>query len=83
MSYQVYVENIHPNATVDQVVGFFAQAGPVVSFRLVCDPGTKKSRGFGYCDYRDAAGALAAIRDLNGRELLGQPLRVVPAPAAK
>jgi len=50
--------------------------GPVVSFRLVFDRETGKPKGYGFCEYRDAAMALSAMRNLNGQEMNGRALRV-------
>jgi RNA recognition motif-containing protein len=44
--------------------------------RLVNDKDTGKPRGFGFCEYRDGETALSAMRNLNGREINGRPLRV-------
>jgi len=43
---------------------------------LVLDRETGKTKGFGFCEYRDAETALSAMRNLNGYEMNGRPLRV-------
>uniref|UniRef100_A0A6B2LCA6 RRM domain-containing protein n=1 Tax=Arcella intermedia TaxID=1963864 RepID=A0A6B2LCA6_9EUKA len=53
-----------------------SQVSPILSFRLVTERETGKSKGFGFCDYRDVNAALAAIRALNGREINGRVLKV-------
>ena len=45
-------------------------------YRLIYDPATGKSRGFGFCEYEDAETARSAVRNLIGRELNGRPLRI-------
>jgi len=47
-----------------------------VSFRLVFDRETGKPKGYGFCEYRDSATALSAMRNLNGHEMNGRALRV-------
>ena len=47
-----------------------------ISLRLIYDPVTGKSRGFGFCEYEDAETAMSAVRNLTGRELNGRPLRI-------
>jgi RNA recognition motif-containing protein len=37
--------------------------------RLVVDPKTGQSKGFGFCEYQDQASALSALRNLNGYEV--------------
>ena len=44
--------------------------------RLIYDPVTGKSRGFGFCEYEDAETAMSAVRNLAGREVNGRPLRI-------
>jgi len=70
------VGNIPYDATEEQLVDVFKEVGPVVSFRLVFDRETGKPKGYGFCEFRDSATALSAVRNLNGRELNGRNLRV-------
>jgi cleavage stimulation factor subunit 2 len=70
------VGNIPYGATEEQLVEIFQEVGPVVSFRLVLDRDTGRSKGYGFCEYRDAAMALSAMRNLNGYEMNGRALRV-------
>ena len=44
--------------------------------RLIYDPMTGKSRGFGFCEYEDSETAMSAVRNLAGRELNGRQLRI-------
>ena len=44
--------------------------------RLIYDPATGKSRGFGFCEYEDPETAMSAVRNLAGRELNGRQLRI-------
>ncbi|XP_055968281.1 cleavage stimulation factor subunit 2 tau variant-like [Sorex fumeus] len=72
----VFVGNIPYEATEEQLKAIFSEVGSVVSFRLVCDRETGQPKGYGFCEYRDAATALSAMRNLNGRECSGRALRV-------
>jgi len=72
----VFVGNIPYDATEQQLIDIFQEVGPVVSFRLVIDRETGKTKGFGFCEYRDAETALSAMRNLNGYEMNGRALRV-------
>lgn len=85
----ILVGNIPYDATEQQLTDIFSQVGPVVSFRcaswgvsfsiccrLVFDRDSGKPKGFGFCEYRDAETAQSAIRNLNGVEANGRPLRV-------
>merc|ERR1712166_963987 len=63
-------------ATEGQLQQIFELSGPVLNFRIMKDA-EGKSRGFGFCEYRDAASALSAMRNLNGHTMDGgRPLRV-------
>ncbi len=48
----------------------------VVQLRLVFDRDTGKPKGYGFCEYVDQDTAASAIRNLNGFELHGRPIRV-------
>jgi cleavage stimulation factor subunit 2 len=43
---------------------------------MVIDRDTGKPRGYAFCEYKDEASALSAMRNLNGRDLKGRTLRV-------
>ena len=72
----VFVGNITYETTEDQLTPILAEVGPVVSFKLVRDRETGKHKGYGFCQYTDAATAQSAIRNLNGRKCNGRELRV-------
>lgn len=72
----VFVGNISYTTTGAELRELFSEVGPVVDFHLVLDPATGKSKGYGFCEYSDAATAMSAMRNLNGREFQGRPLRV-------
>lgn len=50
--------------------------GTVVGFRLVFERETGKPKGYGFCEYLDHETAQSAVRNLNGREVGGRPLRI-------
>ncbi|XP_067674179.1 cleavage stimulation factor subunit 2-like [Haliotis asinina] len=72
----VFVGNIPYETTEEQLKEIFAQAGPVVSFRLVYDRETGKPKGYGFCEYQDVETAQSAMRNLNNYDFNGRPLRV-------
>ncbi|XP_070263721.1 cleavage stimulation factor subunit 2 tau variant-like [Myotis yumanensis] len=79
----VFVGNIPYEATEEQLKDIFSEVGSVVSFRLVYDRETGKSKGYGFCEYQDQETALSAMRNLNGRELSSRALRVDNAASEK
>ncbi|XP_063402844.1 cleavage stimulation factor subunit 2 tau variant-like isoform X1 [Mytilus trossulus] len=72
----VFVGNIPYEATEEKLKEIFAQAGPVVSFRLVYDRETGKPKGYGFCEYQDIETAQSSMRNLNNYDFNGRPLRV-------
>jgi cleavage stimulation factor subunit 2 len=70
------VGNIPYDTTEEQLIEKFSEVGPVVSFRLVFDRETGKPKGYGFCEFKDAETAMSAMRNLNGIEMNGRPLRV-------
>jgi hypothetical protein len=72
----VFVGNIAYKASEDDLTNLFSQAGQVLSFRLIADRETGRPKGYGFCEFSDAAGADNALRTFNGYELHGRQLRV-------
>ncbi|KAH9848634.1 hypothetical protein C2E23DRAFT_937864 [Lenzites betulinus] len=60
----------------DQLIDIFKSVGQVVGFRLVFDRETGKPKGYGFCEFADHETALSAVRNLNGQEIGGRPLRI-------
>jgi RNA recognition motif-containing protein len=67
-------------ATTDASLGdYFAQAGTVVSARVVTDRESGRSRGFGFVEMETEEGAQKAIQTLNGTSLDGRSISVSEA----
>ncbi|VDO90458.1 unnamed protein product, partial [Haemonchus placei] len=74
--HSVYVGNL-PYQTSEEAVGnHFSQAGHVTNVKIVYDRETGRMKGFGFCDFADAAGASNAVNTLNGADFSGRQLRV-------
>ena len=75
---KLYVGNLAWTTTEENLTEFFSTYGAVQSAVVVMDRETGRSRGFGFVEMdRDAAEN--AIREGNGQNLLGRPLRVSEA----
>ncbi len=74
----IYVGNLPPAATVDEIRGLFALHGPVHAVKLISDRETGLPRGFGFVEMEDAT-VEAAISALDGRDFNGSTLRVSEA----
>ena len=72
---KLYVGNLPWSVTDSELESFFADAGQVLSARVITDRDTGRSRGFGFVEMDDS-GATKAIAELNGKDLGGRALRV-------
>lgn len=70
----IYVGNLPFGATEEQVNALFAAFGEVTSVKFINDRETGRFRGFGFVEME--AGADEAIRELDGKDFDGRPLRV-------
>ena len=73
---KLFVGNLSWNASEEDIKQLFSEAGEVVSVRVVTDPYTKRSKGFGFVEMADEAGCNAAIEKFDNFELQSRPLRV-------
>ncbi|MGB0259100.1 MAG: RNA recognition motif domain-containing protein [Coraliomargarita sp.] len=76
MSVRLYVGNLSFDATGDDLREIFANTGEVEDAIIVTRPGGGRPRGFGFVTMADDEGAAEAIRQLDGQELAGRPLKV-------
>jgi len=75
----IFVGNLSFGAKEADVHKAFASFGAVAIVAIVMEKKGKKSRGFGFVEMPDEKEAQAAIAALNGKELLGRPINVMPA----
>ncbi|KAH9929032.1 uncharacterized protein BXZ73DRAFT_102184 [Epithele typhae] len=76
MSKVVFVGNVPYNMAEEQLIDVFKSVGQVVGLRLVFDRDTGKPKGYGFCEFADHETASSAVRNLNGYEVGGRPLRI-------
>ena len=77
---EIYVGNLSYNISEKEITDAFETYGNVKSVRLIENKFNGKSKGFAFVEMQDASQAKAAIRAMNGKELMG---RVIVANAAK
>ena len=75
----IFVGNLSFEANEMDLQRAFAAFGVVTVVAIVMEKKGKKSRGFGFVEMPDEQEALAAIAQLNGQEILGRPVNVMPA----
>ncbi len=76
MTYKIFIGNLSWNATEDALKELFEQFGEVVSVRIVTDPYTGRSKGFGFIEMTDEALCNQAIEKLDNYNFVNRPLRV-------
>ncbi|XP_042503931.1 30 kDa ribonucleoprotein, chloroplastic [Macadamia integrifolia] len=74
--YRIYVSNLAWKARSSHLREFFAASSKLVSARVVFDNPAGRSAGYGFVSFATMEDAESAISDLDGKELLGRPIRL-------
>jgi RNA recognition motif-containing protein len=72
----IYVGNLSYSVTEENLRQAFEAFGQVKSATIVKDRYSGQPRGFGFVEMPERVEAQAAIKNLNGQELLGQRMNV-------
>jgi len=72
----IYVGNLSPEVTEEELRKEFMAFGRVTSVRIQKDRDSGRARGFGFVDMPSKSEGQAAITGLNGKTLKGQTLVV-------
>jgi hypothetical protein len=73
---KLFVGGLSWETTTEELQIAFANFGRVTDAAVICDRSTGRSRGFGFVTFEKHADADAAIKQMDGRELDGRPLKV-------
>ncbi len=73
---KLFVGNLSWNASEETLKPLFEAFGKVVSIRIVTDPYTGRSKGFGFVEMETEEACEEAVRQLNDSPFLNRPLRV-------
>ena len=76
MATKLYIGNLSYTTNDDSLKETFSQAGEVVSANVIIDKMSGRSRGFGFVEMADDAGAQKAIEMFNGYKLDDRELTV-------
>lgn len=76
MNNRLYIGGLPYRSTVEELKAHFAQAGAVNDAQIITDRMTGRSRGFGFVEMADEAGANSAIEMFNGKDFGGRTLTV-------
>ena len=72
----IYVGNLSYDVSEENLRQAFESFGQVTSARIIKDKYSGQSRRFGFVEMFEQAEAQAAIKSLNGKELLGKQMSV-------
>jgi RNA recognition motif-containing protein len=72
----LYVGNLSYEVTDQDLTELFSQYGNLKSVQVLTEPGSGRSRGFGFVEYDSNDDEDEAQRQLDGKELMGRPLKV-------
>lgn len=72
----LYVGNLPWRTTEDDLVSLFGEFGRILDVRIIQDPTTGRSRGYGFVEFEPTGQVHQAVTALNGREFQGRPLMV-------
>ena len=73
---KIYVGNLSYDVSEESLRQVFGSFGQVTSATIIKDKYSGQSRGFGFVEMLEQAQAQAAIKSLNGKELLGKQISV-------
>ncbi len=76
MSAKLFVGNLSPEITTDELRALFSEVGVVDSCQLIMGPDTSRSKGFGFIEMGSAESADAAKEKFNGQVLKGRTIKV-------
>jgi RNA recognition motif-containing protein len=76
MGTRLYIGNISFKATEDDVRELFAQAGEVLTSKLITDAATGRLRGFGFVEMGSDEAAQKAIEMFNGKQFMDRAIVV-------
>ena len=73
---KLLIRNLARTTTEAEIRTLFEAHGSVQSCSLVMDKNTNTSKGFGFIEMPNAGDAKAAMKNLNGKDLAGNKIRV-------
>eukprot|EP00483_Globobulimina_turgida_P008398 UN08415 len=72
---KLYVSNIHIKVTEEDIRPVFSAFGEILSLEIKIDH-RRKSKGYGFVEFKKEIDAIGAMQQLNDLEILGQKIKV-------
>ncbi|KAI8875240.1 hypothetical protein K501DRAFT_338816 [Backusella circina FSU 941] len=72
----LYVKNLHFNIKSSDLFNHFRRFGKIISARVMKNPQTDQSKGFGFVSFNKAEEAIKAQAEMNGYLILSKPIIV-------
>jgi transformer-2 protein len=79
----VYIANLSPETKESELKDLFGKHGSIKDVRIVRDPFTKESRGFGFVTFENSDNATEAVKEINDTEVNGRKIRAEKARRSK
>lgn len=73
---KIYVGNLSYDVAENDLEQAFGEFGQVTSVNILKDRRTGESKGFGFVEMAEVSEGQAAIKEMNGKELMGRELKV-------
>jgi cold-inducible RNA-binding protein len=73
---KLYVGNLPYSINDEGLAKLFAEAGEVAEAKVIVDKFSGRSKGFGFVTMKDEAGAEAAIKAMNDKDIDGRKIKV-------
>ena len=74
--FSIYVCELDPSLTEDMLRDFFSQIySSVVGAKIIVDPSTKISKGYGFVKFSDYNESQRALVEMNGKIINGKPMK--------
>ncbi len=73
---KIYVGNLSYDVAESDLEQAFGEFGQVTSVNLLKDRQTGESKGFGFVEMAEVSEGQTAIKEMNGKELMGRELKV-------
>jgi len=73
---KLFVANLPRNLRGKDLIDIFSEYWEVVYAKVILDPKTKKSKGFGFIEFADTKSAKKAVEEMNEAEINWRPIKL-------